>query len=117
MDSGPLDLNLLVARDGEQALDFIRGRGEFANAKRPDLIVLDLNLPRMDGSEVLRFVRASEELQNVPVVILTSSDSQRDRDSARTLGADWYLTKPSDLDAFLSLGALLKGYLAVGRHA
>jgi two-component system, chemotaxis family, response regulator Rcp1 len=101
------DIEVVVAQDGEEALDFVERRGPFQNAGRPNLIILDLNLPKTDGNDVLRGIRESEHLSNVPVVILTSSDSPRDRAAAERLGASCYITKPSDLDAFLALGGRL----------
>lgn len=104
-------VTLAVVNDGEEALDYIHRRGKFADAVAPDLIVLDLNLPKSDGSDVLRSVREQADLSTTPVVILTSSDSPRDRAAIEKLGADQYITKPSDLDAFLALGERLLGYL------
>ena len=100
-------VEIVVAQDGEEALDFVHGRGRFHSAHAPDLIVLDLNLPKSDGSDVLRCIRETERLARIPVVILTSSDSPRDRATAERLGASCYITKPSDLDAFLALGGRL----------
>jgi CheY-like chemotaxis protein len=105
------ELDLIVATDGEQAIDFILRRGRFVGAGRPDLIILDLNLPKSDGVDVLRCVRAQSDLRNVPVVILTSSDSPNDRTATESLGADSFITKPSDLDAFLALGGMLLSYV------
>jgi CheY-like chemotaxis protein len=103
-------VNVVVAQDGEEALDFVFQRGRFASCEVPDLIVLDLNLPKSDGSEVLRCIRESERFARTPVVILTSSDSPRDRAAAERLGANCYITKPSDLDAFLALGGRLLSF-------
>lgn len=101
LESEPLDI--VVAGDGEQAVDYISGRG----AVIPDLIVLDLNLPKRDGCDVLRHIRNRKDYEHVPVVVLTSSDSPRDQEATVALGADCFITKPSDLDAFLSLGRRL----------
>lgn len=110
--SNPVDV--VVAQDGEEALDFVHGRGRFESVAPPDLIVLDLNLPKSDGSDVLRCIRESDRLGRIPVVILTSSDSPRDRATAERLGASCYITKPSDLDAFLALGGRLLSLAAAG---
>ena len=107
-------IEVVVAQDGEEALDFVERRGLFQDAARPDLIILDLNLPKSDGSDVLRSIRESADLSSIPVVILTSSDSPRDRATVERLGASHYITKPSDLDAFLALGGRLLSY-AEGR--
>ena len=95
-------VELTVVSDGEEAMNYIQTQGHC-----PDLIVLDLNLPKSDGSDVLRCIRENPELGSVPVVILTSSDSPRDRLAIEKLGASCYITKPSDLDAFLALGRTL----------
>jgi CheY-like chemotaxis protein len=105
------DLELVIASDGEQAIDFILRRGQYAGAGRPDLIILDLNLPKSDGVDVLRCIRRQSDLQAVPVVILTSSDSPNDRTATESLGADSFITKPSDLDAFMALGGMLLSYV------
>jgi len=103
-------VDVIVAQDGEEAMDFVERRGAFQHTATPDLIVLDLNLPKSDGSDVLRSIRESSVLSSVPVVILTSSDSPRDRAAVESLGANHYITKPSDLDAFLALGGTLLGF-------
>ena len=77
----------------------------------PDLIILDLNLPRHDGIEILQKLRSTQAIDHVPVVVLTSSDSPRDRQTAEELGATRYLRKPSNLDQFLQLGAVFKELL------
>jgi CheY-like chemotaxis protein len=105
------DFELVVASDGEQAIDFIMRRNRFANASRPDLIILDLNLPKSDGVDVLRCIRERSDLGNIPVVILTSSDSPSDRSATERLGASSFITKPSDLDAFMALGGTLLSYV------
>ena len=90
-----------VVEDGIEALDFLHHRGEFRGAPRPDLILLDLNLPRMDGRELLAEVKADEVLKAIPVVILTWSSAQEDILRTYNLKANAYLTKPVDLDQFL----------------
>lgn len=104
-------VELVVVSDGEEALDFIERRGRFKDEPRPDLFVLDLNLPKMDGSDVLRRIRENDYYAAVPVVVLTSSDSPKDRSIISSLGAESFLTKPSDLDQFLSLGTVLLDFI------
>ena len=106
-EAGYQGADLIVASDGEAALDFVGHKGSFSETHKPHLIVLDLNLPKSDGNDVLRAIRDSGEYADVPVVVLTSSDSPRDRQSAEELGADCYFTKPSDLEAFFGLGERL----------
>lgn len=95
-----LAINLRVADDGEQALAYLRQEGSYAGAVRPDLIVLDLNLPRKDGREVLRELKQDERLKRIPVVILSTSDEEGDVVKSYGLGANCYITKPVGLDQF-----------------
>jgi two-component system, chemotaxis family, response regulator Rcp1 len=106
------DVELLIVADGEQALEYIQRQGQFRDAIIPDLVVLDLNLPKSDGGDVLKCLRETPDYAHVPVVVLTSSDSPRDRKTAESLGANCFITKPSDLDAFLNLGRRLMSVAA-----
>jgi CheY-like chemotaxis protein len=94
---------LHVVTDGEDALAFLRRQGRYREAIRPDLILLDLNLPRKDGREVLAELKADPELRSIPVVVLTSSDAEKDVVRSYDLGANCYVTKPVDLDQFASV--------------
>jgi CheY-like chemotaxis protein len=105
------EIELAVVSDGEQAIDYLLHRGAFAGAARPDLVILDLNLPKSDGIDVLRLARGQAELANVPILVLTSSDSPADRTVTQNLGANSFITKPSDLDAFMALGGTLLSYV------
>ncbi len=102
---------LRVASDGKEALGIVSAEAPPAAARGISLIILDLNLPRHDGIEILQKLRESATLEHVPVVVLTSSDSPRDRVLATQLGATRYLRKPSNLEEFLSLGAVFKDLL------
>jgi chemotaxis family two-component system response regulator Rcp1 len=104
-------VELVVVRDGEEALNYIHHKQPYEEAPSPDLIILDLNLPKSDGGDVLRAIRIAPHLQRIPVVVLTSSESPRDRALAEKLGANRYVTKPVDLDEFLALGDVLLSYL------
>ena len=86
--------NVSVVEDGIQAMQFLRGQGQYANAPRPDLILLDLNLPRKDGREVLAEIKADEKLASIPVVVLTASNSEQDLLRAQAFQAHSYITKP-----------------------
>jgi two-component system, chemotaxis family, response regulator Rcp1 len=92
---------LQVASDGEQALRMLRGQGDSATRPRPDLILLDLNLPRMDGRELLAELKRDESLRTIPVVVLTTSDAERDVVQSYELHANAYITKPIDMDQFV----------------
>lgn len=93
---------LHVVSDGEQAIDFLRHAGDFASARRPGLILLDLNLPRRNGLEVLAEVKSDSELMPIPVVILTTSDAHEDILRSYSLRANAYITKPIDFDRFMN---------------
>src|ERR1700731_445586 len=93
-------LNLQVASDGAEAMAFLNREGEHANAPRPDLILLDLNLPKKDGREVLAEIKESPTLASIPVVILTTSASEADILRSYRLHANCYITKPVDLEGF-----------------
>jgi CheY-like chemotaxis protein len=99
--NGAIHLN--VANDGVEAMAFLRRTGKHVDAPRPDLILLDLNLPKMDGREVLAHIKDDESLKMIPTVILTTSDSEADIVKSYQLQANCYLSKPVQLDAFESL--------------
>lgn len=93
---------LHVAHDGEEAIDFLYRRGRHASAPRPDLILLDLNLPKYDGRQVLQLIKSDEDLAHIPVVVLTTSSSEEDVLRSYKLHANAYVTKPVDLDQFIA---------------
>jgi len=93
--------NLHWVQDGVDALDFLKRRGKHAHAPRPDIILLDLNLPKMDGREVLSEIKGDEELRTIPVVVLTTSKAEEDVLRSYDLHANCYVTKPVDLDKFI----------------
>ncbi|MFD6136762.1 response regulator [Isoptericola sp. NPDC056618] len=94
---------LSVVADGVSAMAFLRKEGEHAQAPTPDLILLDLNLPRMDGREVLAAVKADERLKHIPVVVLTTSEAEEDVLRSYSLHANAYVTKPVDFDRFIQV--------------
>jgi len=96
-------INLRVATDGAQAMAFLKREGEYANAPRPDLILLDLNLPKKDGREVLAEIKENPTLKSIPVVVLTTSASEEDILRSYLLHANCYITKPVGLDGFLKV--------------
>jgi CheY-like chemotaxis protein len=96
-------IRLHVANDGVEAMAFLKHEGRFVDAPRPDLILLDLNLPRMDGREVLAHIKENDSLKTIPTVILTTSESESDIARSYQLQANCYLTKPVQLDAFEAL--------------
>ncbi|MEW6530464.1 MAG: response regulator [Thermodesulfobacteriota bacterium] len=94
---------LHVVSDGEAAMAFLRREGKFSNAPRPDLILLDLNLPKKDGREVLAEIKTDEDLKRIPVVILTMSQNEEDMLKTYNLHANCYITKPIDLSQFFKV--------------
>ena len=92
-----------VVEDGEEAMVYLRKQGRYADAVRPDLVLLDLNLPRKDGREVLAEMKADSELKRIPVVIMTVSRAEEDILKAYMLHANCYIPKPIDLDQFLGI--------------
>jgi CheY-like chemotaxis protein len=95
--------NLNVVSDGEQALDYLRGTGDYAGRIRPDLVLLDLNLPRKDGREVLAEVKSDPQLRTIPIVVLTTSEAEEDVLKSYQLHANAYVTKPVDFERFVSI--------------
>jgi two-component system, chemotaxis family, response regulator Rcp1 len=94
---------LHIVKDGEGAMAYLRRQGEYADAPRPDLILLDLNLPRKDGREVLAELNGDPDLHRIPVIVLTTSAAQQDVLRSYDLKAACYITKPIDLDEFISV--------------
>lgn len=95
--------DLHVVRDGESALDFVYRRGEYESAPTPDLVLLDLNLPKVDGTEVLEAIKTDDALKRIPVIVLTSSSAEEDIVESYELHTNAYLTKPVDPDEFVEL--------------
>lgn len=100
LEDGKLFNKLSVVGNGEEALAFLRGEGKYADAERPDLILLDLNLPGMSGKEVLDEIKSDESFKSIPVVILTTSAAEEDIVKSYELHANCYITKPVDLEQF-----------------
>jgi chemotaxis family two-component system response regulator Rcp1 len=107
---GKIADNLSVTRDGDEAMTFLRREGCYADAPRPDLILLDLNLPGKDGREVLAEIKADTDLKNIPVVILTTSHAEEDVLRAYGLHANAYMTKPVDFQQFLKVVEAVEGF-------
>jgi chemotaxis family two-component system response regulator Rcp1 len=116
LEQGSVRCALSVVGDGVEAMAFLHQRGKYARAPRPNLILLDLNLPRKDGREVLSEIKGHETLRRVPVVVLTSSEADEDITEVYGLSANCYLTKPVSLDRFMDVvHALQKFWLTVAR--
>jgi len=103
-------VNLSVASDGEEALAFLRKEGAHHGAPRPDLILMDLNLPKMDGREVLAEIKVDPDLRRIPVVVLTTSRAEEDILRTYNLHANCFITKPVDLDQFIRVVAAISEF-------
>ena len=101
LKEGKVYNNLHWAKDGVEALEFLKRQGKHAKAPRPDIILLDLNLPKKDGREVLELVKKDSELKQIPVVVLTTSEAEEDVLKSYELHANCYVTKPVDLEKFI----------------
>ena len=108
--NGKLFNSLNVAKDGIEALEYLRQEGQFIDATRPDLILLDLNMPRMNGQETLAEIKKDPELKSIPVVVLTTSDADKDVLQSYDLHASCYVTKPVDLQQFTDVVQSLKEF-------
>jgi len=106
--------NLHIAEDGEEAMLHLHGEGKFSGSPRPDIILLDLNLPKKDGREVLKEIKEDDNLKNIPVVILTTSNAEKDILRAYDLHANAYITKPLDFDQFIkAVGSIENFWLEI----
>ncbi len=111
---GKISSKLSIVTDGSEALEYLRRTGKYTAALRPDLILLDLNLPKMDGREVLQQIKTDPALKTIPVVILTTSEADQDVINAYELHANCYIRKPVDLARFLEIiGAIESFWLTV----
>jgi CheY-like chemotaxis protein len=103
LDRGKIANNLHVVTDGVEAMQFLRQDGEYAAVPEPDLILLDLNMPRKEGQEVMAEMQSDPELRHIPVVVLTSSEAEEDIAQSYDLNANAFLTKPVDFDGFIEI--------------
>ncbi len=110
LKKGEVACRVSLVRDGEEAMEFLLHQGKFGRAPRPDLILLDLNLPKKDGREVLAEVRADEALRRVPVVVLTASTTHQEILKSEGLHVEDYLLKPVDLEQFITVVRSLRRY-------
>jgi two-component system, chemotaxis family, response regulator Rcp1 len=110
LESGKIKNLLHVVVNGEEAMAFLRHKGKYTHAPRPDLVLLDLNLPRMDGREVLNEIKSDDDLKRIPVVVLTSSKAEEDILKVYNLHANCYITKPIDLLQFLKVVHIVEDF-------
>lgn len=110
LTDGKLHHHMNSVEDGVEAMAYLRREGRYADARRPDLILLDLNLPRKDGREVLAEIKQDESLKTIPVVILTTSAAEEDIIKSYKLNANCYITKPVDLEQFIKVVKAIEGF-------
>lgn len=108
--AAPIPVNLNVAADGVEALEFLRRTGKHRDAPRPDLILLDLNLPRKNGGEVLSEIKSDPELKRIPVLVMTTSKAPSDVERAYSLNANCYIAKPIQLEDFMNVVASIENF-------
>jgi CheY-like chemotaxis protein len=101
LKEGRRDYNINIVKDGEEAINYMQRTGNYRQAIRPDIVLLDLKLPKKDGIEVLKVVKTADELKQIPVIVLTSSNAEEDILNAYRNHANCYITKPIDLDKFV----------------
>lgn len=105
-----LSINLVAVDDGDKALKYLRNKPPYQKADRPDLVLLDLNLPKLSGGEVLREIKSDKALKSLPVVVLTSSEEESEVSKCYAEGANCYIVKPVDFNAFLSIVNLIEEF-------
>lgn len=110
LKEGKVRNNIYVVPDGEEALAYLRREGKYGDAVRPDLVLLDLNLPKKDGREVLQEIKQDPSLRRIPVVILTSSKAEEDIVKSYDQYANCYITKPVELDQFLNVAKSIEEF-------
>ncbi len=110
LERGEVRTRVLHAVNGEQALEMLQRAGRFADCPRPHLVLLDLNMPRIDGRQVLREIRRDESLRTLPVIVMTTSADERDIAAVYALGGNSYVVKPVDLDQFFAVVECIQQY-------
>ncbi|MCU7494613.1 MAG: response regulator [Ignavibacteria bacterium] len=108
------NVKLTVLRDGQEAVSYLNKESDFQDAPDPSLIVLDLNMPRLNGKEVLSRISQNGRFSHIPVVVLTSSSNPRDEEECRQLGADYYFTKPASLEDY---DFIVSSFIRIARHS
>jgi CheY-like chemotaxis protein len=114
LEESHLNLRIDIVRDGQEALRYFDNLARDESSPCPAVVLLDLNIPKVDGFEVLRKIRSTSRCVRTPVIIVTSSNAQEDRNTAEQLKADAYFKKPADLRAYMELGRLVRGLLRPG---
>jgi len=103
-------VNLSVAKDGKQALDILNKEGEYGNTELPDILLLDVNLPKKNGHEVLKYIKGNDSMKHIPVIMLTTSSAQSDINLSYNNYANCYITKPVEVSDFLTIIATIENF-------
>ncbi len=109
-DDGKIHIKLSVVRDGKEAIDFVSKQGKHTEAAMPDMLLLDMNLPKKNGIEVLQFIKTNDELKHIPVIMLTTSSSQQDINASYSNYASCFITKPVEINEFLTIVASIEDF-------
>ena len=110
LEDAKIFIHLSVVTDGKEAMDFLGKQGKYANADLPDILLLDVNLPKKNGHEVLKYVKEDENLKHIPVIMLTTSSSQKDIDLSYNNYANCYITKPVEAKDFLAIITTIENF-------
>jgi CheY-like chemotaxis protein len=110
LENAKLMTNLSVVKDGKEAIDFLTKEGKYPDARQPDMLLLDVNLPKRNGHQVLKFIKQSEILKHIPVIMLTTSSSASDINQAYQNYVNCYITKPIDAHSFLDVVATIENF-------
>ncbi len=110
LEDAKIIVKLSVAKDGKEAIDFVNRQGKYTDADVPDLVLLDINLPKKNGHEVLKYIKENEQLKHIPVIMLTTSSSDRDINSSYNNYADCYITKPVEVNDFLTVVSTIENF-------
>ena len=110
LEDAKISIHLSVVTDGKEAMDFLAKQGKYANADLPDILLLDVNLPKKNGHEVLKYVKEDEDLKHIPVIMLTTSSSQKDIDLSYNNYANCYITKPVEAKDFLAIITTIENF-------
>jgi CheY-like chemotaxis protein len=110
LEEAKMHLKLSVVRDGKEAIDFVSKQGKYTEAAMPDMLLLDVNLPKKNGFEVLQFIKMNEGLKHIPVIMLTTSSSEKDINTSYSNFASCFITKPEEINEFLSVVAIIEKF-------
>jgi CheY-like chemotaxis protein len=110
LEDAKILIKLSVVKDGKEAMDFLNRQGKYTDADLPDLMLLDVNLPKKNGHEVLKYMKGNEGLKHIPVIMLTTSSSQKDINFSYTNYVNCYITKPVEVNDFLSIVATIENF-------